>query len=308
MPTDPGLLPNPKLVACVERFAPGITRFEERTVAHGEARVWALFRKDALVAWLKRHRNRDKARRERRAYEVWLTPLRDEIAPFLGACDTSPALITGHVEGIRGDLAALEGADQRAVYREIGRFLARMHALEVDDVDEVPLPDALAQRCDAWIEASAGIVDDDLRDAARSVLEEPWPDDMLRVPCHRDLVLHNTIVQPTGDGGWAVRVIDFGQSRMDLWLSDLVKLVQLPEEMADGCFRALMEGYGRRLKGWEVDALVRLRLLHGLATWAWAADHGDVHNTKLGRRIVRSAMDAIDRDSGHGGWGGPTSW
>ncbi|MCB9664319.1 MAG: aminoglycoside phosphotransferase family protein [Alphaproteobacteria bacterium] len=284
-------LPSEKLRAAVEAVLPGVTAYVERTVPFGEARVWSVHEGDRVVAWLKRHRHKDKARRERRAYRTWLPGLSGTPRLLLAPEDLPASLLFEHVPGERADQATLTAAEELEVFRQLGRFLAALHAVPVDTTDELPLEEALPERCEAWTERAAGIVDDDLIDAVREMFAAPLPPGLVRVPCHRDLQLHNVMVERTTDG-LVVRVLDFGQSRADCWLADLVKLFQLPEEVSPGLFRALLEGYGRRLGRGEAEVLVRLRALHGLATWVWSADHGDRRGLRLGRRILEHALDA----------------
>lgn len=282
--------PPEVLTAFVERTLGGVTHYHDRSAPHGEAFVWSVHRGDETIAWLKRHRHRDKARRERRAYERWLPPLRCPTAPWHGVCPEDPrAVLVGHVPGLRGDAEALEDLRPQ-IWREVGRFLRALHDLEIDDDDALPLDAALVERCEGWCDRASGVVEDDRIEAVRELFDGPWPDDLVRVPCHRDLQLRNVIIDPRPEGLVAT-VIDFGQARMDVWLSDLVKLLEVSADVDPRQRRSLMDGYGRRLTDKEMVLLRRLRALHGLATTVWGADHGDPRAQVLGERILEDVFD-----------------
>lgn len=268
-----------------------VDRLEERTVPFGEARVWAVWRDGAIVAWLKRHRSRDKARREIRAYREWLPAVGWGVPELLATSEDAPnALLTAPARGERADLASLTDAEARALFRRLGAFLAAMHAVAVPDPDPEPLSDALRERAWGWCERAEDILDADLVDAVRQAFDEPISDTIRRVPCHRDLQLHNLFIDRSS-GEVDVMVIDFGQSRLDVWLSDLVKLFQHADPERLPLRQALLEGYGRRLRPDEADLLDRLRGLHGLATYVWASSHGDQRGMKIGREVLSAAVE-----------------
>lgn len=287
---DPG--PSAVLRTLVHEAIGPVDRFEERTVPLGEARVWAVWRDDEIVAWLKRHKQRDKARREVRAYTEWLPRMGWGSVRLLGTHPDAPnALLTAPAVGERVDRAVFTEEEGLAVFRELGRFLAALHGLEVgEDDDAIPLAEALPRRAEAWCERAEDVVDAELIDALRRAFDEPIDADLVRVPCHRDLQLHNLLVDTSIDP-LRLTVIDFGQARLDVWLSDLVKLFQFASPDRAPLRRALLEGYGRRLTAPEVDLLTRLRALHGLATCVWASEHGDVRGVKIGWTILEDAVE-----------------
>jgi aminoglycoside phosphotransferase (APT) family kinase protein len=291
---DPRLADLPAPVrSWVERVVGGQVAATEHTVPFGEARVWALRREGEIVAWLKRHRGRDKARRERFAYETWVARVGFGTPRWLGACPDAPLWsMTERAAGVRADRASLTATERAALYRGLGRFLAALHAVPHVDDDPVSVEDALRERVASWVSKGEGVVDEDLLDGVREAFAGPLPR-LPRVPCHRDLGLHNALVDVAADGSVTVTVIDFGQSRPDVWLADLVKLFQRPTEVAPADHRAFFEGYGRRLTADEARLLPRLRALHGLATWVWGAEHGDAAGVRAGRRVLGEALAAV---------------
>lgn len=271
-----------------------VDRYEDKTVPLGEARVWAVWRGDTVVAWLKRHKALAKAVREAEAYRSWLPALRGGTVALLGVCPDVPrVLLTAPAPGERADRLRLSEIEALDVYREIGGFLARLHALPFPEDDPVPLDDALRARAHAWCDRALDVVDDSLLDAVREAFDTPAPAGLRRVPCHRDLQLHNAFYDASAPAGSRVTVIDFGQARMDVWLSDLVKLFQHGGDDAPTRRQALLEGYGRRLGAGEGLLFDRLRALHGLATWVWSSDHGDARGVRVGRLILEDAVATL---------------
>ena len=86
-------------------------------------------------------------------------------------------------------------------------------------------------------------------------------------------------------------LLDLGQARPDLGLVDLVKLVELPDVLT-GAERALLLARAG-VEGEALDALERLRVLHGLGTWVWGLRHGDVASATRGRLILDDALRAV---------------
>ncbi len=283
--------PSSTLRRLVEEAIGPVDRFEEHTVPLGEALVWAVWRDDAVVAWLKRHKVKDKARREVRAYRSWLPAIGWGTPALWMASDEAPnALLTEAARGERADRATFTDAEARQVMQTLGRFLSDLHGLDVPDDDPMPLHEALPQRAEAWCLRAEDVLASDLVDAVRSAFDDPLPTSLSRVPCHRDLQLHNLLVDRTNDP-LDLTVIDFGQSRTDVWLVDLVKLFPVADPERLTLRRALLDGYGRRLRPEEADVLDRLRAMHGLQTSVWAYDHGDTRGIRAGRAILENAVE-----------------
>ena len=268
--------------------------FHECTRRLAEARTWAVRVDDAPIGWLKWHRQPDKAAREARAYTVWLAGMRDVSAEFLGTCPAGRGwMLTRHVPGTPLDAMEMTDPERRAAYRNLGRTLARLHSVRAEGPqDPVPLHEALLSRARAWSARAqeaggfAGL------DAAQASLEAPWPTSLSRVPCHRDVQLHNVIGRRV-DGRLVTVLIDFGQARPDVWMVDFVKLFQLPSALVPGAMEACLEGYGRKMDPVERRTFDRLRVLHGLGTWTWAVSHGDHGVARSARRVISDALHAM---------------
>lgn len=258
----------------------------DRAVPHGEAFVWEVQGRGVTLAWLKRHRNAGKAQREERAYTAWGGG--DAFAPWLGRCPVDRrALLVGHVPGVPANAMPSDRTALEPVLEALGAALRRLHTQPWVDDDPMPIGEAMRARCAGWVMRADGVVDEDLLDAVGEMFLTPWAPELKRVPCHRDVHLGNVIVGPHG-----ITLIDFGQSRPDLWLSDVVKLFPVPGGRDGWRWKAFSQGYGKRLATHEVDALWRLRALHGLATWVWAAEHGDRARVQEGREILQACADA----------------
>lgn len=284
-------IPSPEIRAWANQRLGVDGTFDECTRRLAEARTWAVRVDGEPVGWLKWHRQRDKAARERRAYDVWLRDMRDVSADFLGTCPDAPGwMLTRHVPGTPLDTLDLTPAESRAAYRNLGRVLARLHAVTFDGPpDPVPVHEALVARGRAWSERAGQVGGFAGLDAVRERLEAPWPQTLRRVPCHRDVQLHNVIARKE-QGRLVTVLIDFGQARPDVWMGDFVKLFQLPSSVTPGAWEACMDGYGHGMDAVERRTFERMRLLHGLGTWTWAVRHGDHGVARSARRVMSDAM------------------
>lgn len=268
--------------------------FDECTRRLAEARTWAVRVDGAPVGWLKWHHQPEKASREARAYDSWLVGMRDVSAEFLGMCPAAKGwMLTRHVPGTPMDAMELSRPERRAAYRNLGRVLSRLHSVTFEGPeDPVPLHEALLARGRAWTaraRQAGGFVG---LDAVQDCLESPWATTLGRVPCHRDVQLHNVIARREA-GKMVTVLIDFGQARPDVWMVDFVKLFQLPSALPSGAMEACLEGYGRKMDAVERRTFDRLRVLHGLGTWTWAVSHGDHGVARSARRVMSDALSEL---------------
>lgn len=158
--------------------------------------------------------------------------------------------------------------------RAAGRWLRRLHDHGAIEPDALPVRDALLRRRDGWL---ARAVDLPVASVAAATFEAF--EGATRVQCHRDFTPSNWL----WDSRRGVVVIDFGQSRADLGLWDLVKLEGDLFEREPPLRDSFYEGYG------PVDrsGMAELLLLHGLQTAAWGDAHDDAEFSALGRRLLR---------------------
>lgn len=248
--------------------------------AHGQAALMSAWRGDERLAWVKRYRDPGAAAREALAYEVWLPQVGWGHAAWLGRCPAAPSVIaTRHAPGQPAD----HGRRPEHIAR-LGALLARLHQVPLPPVDLTPLADALVLRAEGWI--GRGAVPPELGRRVVAVLAGASWAGAARVPCHRDVQLHNLLV---GDD---IVLLDFGQARPDLPLADLVKLVELPDVLTSQERALLLQEAG--VSGDALDALERLRVLHGLGTWVWGGLHDDAITRARGRAVLDAALAAFE--------------
>jgi hypothetical protein len=232
--------------------------------------------------WLKRHVNVGRAWREAEVYEKWLKGR--GLAPALIAQPTPDTLLIEEVGGRQ-----LEGAaelNRARVGASLGEWVATLHALPIIDEDPLDLSHALPTRWRrtldeigdlsvfndrGWIQQTLTRAIERLKGAALSA-----PDDFSRVPCHRDLRLtHCRFFDPptshSDDEELTVRVIDFGQSRLDWWANDWVKLMG-EGPLVDHALARYLELTPRvEARAWLSVA----RAHYLLGTWVWARRRGE---------------------------------
>ena len=199
-----------------------------------EALVWRIQikgRSNEVLAWLKQHKTDHKADREWRALRRWGVKVG---APVVIARPDDRSLLLEHCEGVGLYESGQDGATL------LGKSIATLHLEDHEDLDRLPLCEALEMRFRRSI-ASAPTILEVLRMRAPS-LEESFKDRIInlnhsfenktvwredgerRVICHRDLRAENVLISITSKGHGSARLIDWGQSRADHWSSDWVKL------------------------------------------------------------------------------------
>lgn len=295
-------------VALVAAWCAGLRQVGGVDVAHadyrdvssagGDARVHAVVVAGAPVAIVKRHRSVRKYRQEVTAL-LRFAPALAEAAPQLLAHEDGRLLLLMSV--VRGRPLAslpLERAGEEHAHRALGALTARLHRVPHVDADRLPAADAFRRRVDAWCARAAGVVAPSALATVRALASDTAGalDGAARVPCHRDLAPRNVVVEAAG--GRAVRVgfVDFEHARPDLPWFDLVRLaVEVWAERPD-LEAAFMDGYGAPPHAggapgaaWsELDTriLASAVALHGVATLAWGARHGDAALMRSGRAVL----------------------
>jgi Ser/Thr protein kinase RdoA (MazF antagonist) len=113
-----------------------------------------------------------------------------------------------------------------------------------------------------------------------------------RAPCHRDFGPHNWLIHGPQE---RLCVIDFGQARPDVWLSDLVKLVptwlKSPQHK-----RAFFAGYGRALDEAQVSLLRGMLGLYAVGSIVWGAKNGELRAQTEGREWIEAFSDEASWD------------
>ena len=248
--------------------------------------------------WLKRHVNVGRARREAEVYEKWLKGR--GLAPVFIAQPTSDTLLIEEVGGRLFEKAL--GLNRACMGGALGEWVSALHALPIIDNDPLDLSHALATRWrqtldqlddlsllseGGWIQQTFTQAIERLKGTASSA-----PHDFSRVPCHRDLRLtHCRIFDRSGshsrDDELKVRVIDFGQSRMDWWANDWVKLMGEGPLVDEALARYLELTPRVEAKAWLSVAQTH----YLLGTWVWARRRGEHAMIEVARAQLRLLME-----------------
>lgn len=166
--------------------------------------------------------------------------------------------------------------------RAAGRFLKDLHGLAVDDVDPVPLSEALPARARAWGEQAGGHVERRVIRRVLELVEFAARRNLRRVPCHRDFGPHNWLVH-----GDTLHVIDWEHARCDTPHADLERAM---ESMDAPGRRAFLGGYGADESLLTTPHYRAQVALSALARIAWAAPRGDRAFEESGRRRLEEAL------------------
>ena len=188
------------------------------------------------LAWVKRHRASTKASREHHAILTWGSLLG---APRVIQCVDDRTLLLEHCSGLTIEKL---GSNQALGAELLGAQVAMLHERLIKDEDNLPLLKAIAMRAqtalsdtslqtsisadfgrDVYDQAVHLITElktprvawSTLSDQAYALLTE-------RIPCHRDLTGDH--LRFSNQETLHLRVLDWGQSRLDSWTSDWVKL------------------------------------------------------------------------------------
>ena len=210
------------------------------------------------------------------AVTAWrrLAPESEQATLWLGMDRTEPLGVLKLYRPPEG--AARERRAYQEWTPELARWTASFHGgLAHHDADPVPLVQALHQRL-AATRNRGDSPDSAVCDAVETLIERG--EFGARVPCHRDLAPWNWRV----DRG-RLKVLDFGQSRPDTWLTDLVKLVVSWTPAQEAAF---FSGYGRGLSLEEARALTGLVGLHGLGSVQWGLRHNQARPKAEGERAL----------------------
>ena len=170
-----------------------------------------------------------------------------------------------------------ESAASVEAVRAAGLWLKRLHAGPHVTHDALDPCDALLRRRDAWLARAP----DGLDVSRVEALDFRAFAGVDRVVCHRDFTPSNWL----WDADRGLTVVDFGQSRPDVSLWDLVKL-EGGLFCAQPDLREVFYGAYGALSSEDEARLQPLVLLHGLQTAVWGDTHGAVEFSTLGRAIL----------------------
>ena len=196
--------------------------------------------------------------------------------------ETPPALVLTLLPGIEMDRHAFSMADWSAANRLAARFLKAWQSQPFEDVDPLPLDQALLQRLEHWI--SRG--EDCLSKSEIAVARGRIGDGQLfqghqRVPCHMDFQPRNWLWN-----GQQLGIIDFEHAQPNHPAFDWVRLElglwQKMPELRD----EFIEEWGG-LPDWAsrkvIDAVIGI---HAIGCIVWGHRHNDREFVFEGRRVL----------------------
>ena len=254
-----------------------IHRVTECPGEHGNSQVFRVELKTGRTIFVKRL--------SARAFQQELAFYRS-FAPRL---QNVPRLLEAHEKKCELILTELSGTtvtnhpNQEQVYRQAGSFLGRLHSLEFQDPDEMPLRAALLKRLELFnLEAGRLLETAYLTDITAQISCLISDVHLQRVPCHRDFMEYNWLLKNDG----TVCFFDFEHARPDYWLLDLCKMNALVWLEKPNLKDAFFEGYGYEPQGWEETLLGLWSVLWSVGTLQWAASHQDRRYERLGRRAA----------------------
>ena len=275
-PTE--LIPTALVDAVVAECGPNL-RAEDRSWDHGEAQVLRV-EGERAACFVKLHRTGDHHRREVSAYLDWVAGWGD-VPRLVAHTDAPLAIAVSALDGVSGLDAS--PAELPELHRQAGAFIARLHAVPVDD-DDITLADALGRRTASWSARAVGVVDDTDIERVREGIHEilPLVDGWSRRRCHRDFTERNWMWD-----GRRLSVFDFGAARLDLPLTDVERIWSSSWRRQPGLADAFWDGYGRRPTADEDAVLHAYGLLQAMTTVVWAVDHADAPFEAAGRDRLR---------------------
>jgi hypothetical protein len=226
-----------------------------KLVLSEEARVWSVtvnrgHLATAPTAWFKQHKSRGKADQEQRALSSWALSLNGpRLISRVGRC----SVLLSHCPGI---VVKSFSVDQAHI---VGETLATLHSQRVIDEDRLSLTEALSERRRSALQGLSVLYEQVMAEGSdlsialeravellqTSLLEEPIESSQLdrsgeagvqrklyeqkRVACHRDVRREHLLFAPSMGHKQSfdqdqMYLIDWGQSRLDHWSSDWVKL------------------------------------------------------------------------------------
>ena len=251
---------------------------------HAESNVWEVAANDTRY-YLKQHKQPRKFRQEVYAYQHW-TPFLSNVPELIAFRERPNALLLSAVPGVLAQKVTLTPSREKEVYRRAGAFLRRLHDVAFNDMDTLPLAEALLKRSESWLKRAEGFIDEQttgwtrvqLEDAVSVIEQRGW----MRVPCHRDYTARNWLLDDED-----FYVIDFEHAKPDLFLTDFGKLSSLVWLQRPDLQNAFFGGYGRSLTHDETGVLERLVAHGALVMVVWACEHGDKAFEQQGRAVLK---------------------
>lgn len=249
---------------------------------HGESTVLELL-DEAGRRWIaKSSRQAEQFQQEVTAYREWAPLLGDRVPRMLGHHETSHSILMTFEPGVISTSAG------PAVHRQAGALIRRLH----DAAPSRAAPDfkeSLRERFERGVSSAGPLFSrHDLDFVCGRIADLDGIPDPVRVPAHQDNQPRNWLVSDEG----VVRLIDFGLTRWDVWVRDLVRLHQWDWQHDPELEEAFLDGYGRRLSDDDQQVLRSVAAVTALMTVRWAHEHGDAAFAQRGWQALELARKA----------------
>lgn len=272
--------PTPLVMAFTQQAVGRVTAWTDVSWAGRDGnRVWRVHGADGGTWFVKVHRGSRFHLRETAAFRSWVPGL-GAAAPRLVAADASlRAVVITAVPGRSLHGAVHTPAQQRRIFRHIGRLAAAIHrSAPPGPAAPVPLGKWERHLTEARPHLAPG--DEELvRSAAARAAELPA---LGTVPTHGDLQLRNL---RWDESSATLHVIDFERAEHGPAVRDFVRLSDAWLGRQD-LYGALTAGYGRPLTAVEEAHLTALSVLDALSGIQYGAAHGDPELVERGRRTL----------------------
>jgi hypothetical protein len=259
------------------------TVVKDHSWPHGESKVLQI-RDSRSRQWIvKSCRQLINYTQEVVAYREWVPALGD-LAPRLVANDETTRTILMTFEP-----GAITAGSKPATHRQAGALIRKMH----DSAPGRAAPDfgdQLRHRLDQGLATAPHLFDRRDVDFVReqiSALDGLAPP--VLVPAHEDNQPRNWLVGADG----VVRLIDFGLSKWDVWVRDVVRLYYWDWKHQPQLAEAFFDGYGRRMGDEDLQVLRSIGAVTALMTVLWAHDHDDSEFARRGWAALDQARAEV---------------
>ena len=237
-------------------------------------------------AVLKRYRSHRAWRQAHDALVGWRDAAGEDLRiPRVLDADAGPlSLLIEHLPGAHpGD----SWREDWELARRLGRGLAALHGVPVEDRDPVPLAEACARRMEGWLSRARGVINPSIVQRVAARFRPEALAGRTRRPCHRDVEPANLLLANDAPLG----LIDFEHARLDDPLVDIARTWD-GRPLAQSPFTAaLIAAWGRPAP----EAALRVHgLLHGVATLCTAERAGDAARAAQSRDLLTWIIETPD--------------
>jgi aminoglycoside phosphotransferase len=265
-----------------ERSLAADVDFSDRSWPHGEARIWAVARAGATVAFLKQHRQPNKFQAELHAYRHYVPALGAAAPLLLAVHEHEPrALLFSALDGVLADEVTWPAEVEYRLHVRAGRLLKQFHGIPVAVAERARIESKMLAKTANWLSRATAYFPEATIDWARRETEAAIAAQPPICVCHQDFGPRNWVV---GEGE-GVGLIDFERTTVDFQYIDWSRL-WMREWLARPALRAaFFEGYGPVGGAWEAT-MRQLLAVYAVAGVVWATEHGDAAFAEENARLI----------------------